>query len=216
MYHKAKAHFKKADPKLHRAALEHDIADIVASDNLFRDIAWTITGQQLSGKAADTIFGRFEALFPDKAITPEKVVVLTDADMRAAGLSGAKTRAIKNLSETAISGSLDLKKLPSLPDPEVIAELTKVKGIGPWTAEMVLMFSLGRMDIFSSGDLGLQKGIMHIHGLKKLPNEKELRKIAEAWSPYRTYASRVLWRIADAQKARIPRKRPSNKGAKKK
>ncbi len=213
MYHLAKAHFKKADKRLHAAALLHDIPDIVASKNLFRDIVWTIIGQQLSGKAADTIFGRFELLFPGaagkKTIDPATILKLDDLRMRSAGLSGAKARAIKSLSENVLAGNLDLKKLPTLPDPEVITELTKVKGIGPWTAEMLLMFSLGRTDIFSPGDLGLRKGIMHVYGLKKIPSDTYMKKITAAWSPYRTYASRVLWRVADTTKKvpRPPRKR---------
>ncbi len=211
MYKKAISHFKKADPKLHAAALLHDIPDLTVSENLFRDIVWTIIGQQLSSKAADTIFGRFEALLPDKAIEPEAILKLDDTAMRSAGLSGAKSRAIRNLAEHVLSGDLDIAKLPTLPDADVARELTKVKGIGPWTAEMILMFSLGRADVFSAGDLGLRKGIMHLYNLKKMPDDKKMSKLTAAWSPWRTYASRVLWRIADTTmrtKPRPPRKRP--------
>ena len=210
MYHKAKAHFKKVDPTLHAAALIHDIADVTASADLFRDIVWTIIGQQLSGKAADTIFGRFELIFPGKKVTPEAILKIHDVKMREAGLSGAKTRAIKSLAENVISGSLDLSALPSLENEAVIAELTKVKGIGPWTAEMLLMFSLGKTDVFSQGDLGLRKGMMILYGLKKMPSERTMKRLTAPWSPWRTYASRVLWRVADTQKkAAGGRKRPS-------
>jgi len=175
MYSKAKKHFKKVDSKLHKASLEFEIADLVESKDLFRDICWTIIGQQLSGKAADTIFGRFEILFPEKLVAPEHALKLADTDMRAAGLSGAKSRAIKNLAEKVLSGEVNLKDLPEKQDSEVLEELMKVKGIGPWTAEMILMFSLGRTDIFSFGDLGLQKGLMHLYGWKKFTCRK-LRK----------------------------------------
>lgn len=207
MYSKARLHWKKSDPVLYEAALLHEIEDLKLSEDLYRDICWTIVGQQLSGKAADTIFARFEALLPGRLVVPEAVMRLSDEEMRSAGLSGAKSRAIRSLSERVLAGELDLKKLPLLPDADVLAELTKVKGIGPWTAEMLLMFSLGRADVFSWGDLGLRKGIMHLYGWKKMPSERRLKSVLASWAPYRTYAARVLWRVADANKMRIARKR---------
>ena len=176
-------------------------------DDLFRDIVWTITGQQLSSLAANAIFARFQKLFKGKPITPRKILALKEADMRAAGLSGAKVRAIKNVAEVVHKGHLDIKILPTLKDEEVVLELTKVKGVGPWTAQMLLMFSLGRPDVFSLGDLGLRKGIVQLYGFRQLPAEKRLAKLINQWSPYRTYAARVLWKVAD-KKRRIPRKRP--------
>lgn len=207
MYSEARKHFKKHAPLLHSAALEFEIEDVKRSDDLFRDIVWTIIGQQLSGKAADTIFERFVKLLPDELVIPENIIELSDNKMRGAGLSGAKSRAIRDLSVKVISDEVNLETLPSLSDQEVMAELTKVKGIGPWTAEMILMFSLDKTDVFSLGDLGLRKGLMHLHGWKTLPSDKKLLAVIEKWSPYRTYAARILWKIADKQKARIPRKR---------
>lgn len=223
MYKKAQEHFKKADKRLHRASLEFDIPDIKHSDDLFRDIVWTIIGQQLSGKAADTIFDRFKKLLEEKpamamgtignkpmvpiAATP--ILKLSDAEMRSVGLSGAKARAIRNFSEKVLSGELKLEDLKKIDEVGVVAELTKVKGIGPWTAEMILMFSLGRMDIFSAGDLGLMKGLRELYGLRSLPDKKKVEKLSRAWSPYRTYAARVLWRVADAKKTTSGRKRPT-------
>jgi DNA-3-methyladenine glycosylase II len=207
MYKKARLHFKKNDPKLHQASLEFEIEDLKRSDDLFRDIVWTIIGQQLSGKAADTIFERFQKLLPGGLVVAEKIMKLSDEEMRSAGLSGAKSRAIKDLSQKVLSGELDLDRLPSLTDVEIVEELTKVKGIGPWTAEMLLMFSLGRTDVFSMGDLVLKKEIMNLHGWKKLPSERKLAKVLARWSPYRTYAAKILWKIADRNKARMPRKR---------
>ncbi|HWP61626.1 MAG TPA: DNA-3-methyladenine glycosylase [Candidatus Paceibacterota bacterium] len=211
MYHLAKKHFKTADPRLHEAAKQWDIEDIVVSADLFRDIVWTIVGQQLSSTAANTIYARFEKLFPRGRVTPEQILALADEQMRASGLSGAKTRAIKNVAAAVRQGELDMKKIAALPDAEVVATLTRVKGIGPWTAEMVLMFSLGRTDIFSPGDLGLRKGVVALYDLKQMPDEKKLLKIAKAWSPYRTYAARVLWKLADKNTQRVARKRPGNK-----
>ena len=207
MYHKAKRHFKKADPILFAVAKDIDIEDLKVSDDLFRDIMWTIIGQQLSSLAANAIFARFQELFKGKLITPRKILALQDEDMRAAGLSGAKVRAIKNVAEVVHKGHLDIKILPTLKDEEIMVELTKVKGVGPWTAQMLLMFSLGRPDVFSLGDLGLRKGIVQLYGFRQLPAEKRLAKLINQWSPYRTYAARVLWKVAD-KKRRIPRKRP--------
>ncbi len=206
MYSKARLHFKKNDPKLHKLSLEPELDDLKVSDDLFRDIVSTIIGQQLSGKAADTIFGRFEALFPAKLITPEEILKLSDEKMRKCGLSGAKTKAIKDLAQKAASGEVDVKKLPTLPDEQVVSELIKVKGIGPWTAEMILMFSLGRTDIFSMGDLVLKKGLMAFQGWKKLPSDKKMAEALKKWSPYRTYAARLLWRIEDQKKPGAIRK----------
>lgn len=205
MYAAAKRHFKKVDPLLHRASLEHHIDDVAPSQDLFRDIVWTIIGQQLSSLAANAIFARFQKLFARGRITPQTVLKLSDDTMRTCGLSGAKVRAIKNFAGIVRSGQLDMKTLHLSEDALVIYELTKVKGIGPWTAEMVLMFSLGRTDIFSAGDLGLRKGIVQLYGLKKFPSDKKLASITKKWSPYRTYAAKVLWKVADKNKNRVAR-----------
>jgi DNA-3-methyladenine glycosylase II len=214
MYRKAQLHFKKADPALYKAARDFIIDDIVVSNDVFEDVIWTIIGQQLSGKAATTIFERFKKIALEKgnreggydkdknaaALTPQKILAVTDADMRACGISGSKARTIKNVAEKIKQKELDLVAIATLPDHEVVAELTKIKGIGPWTAEMLLMFSLGRTDVFSPGDLGLKKGAMALYNLKKLPDEKKLLALSKRWSPYRTYAARILYRVADKKK----------------
>lgn len=209
MYHKAKRHFKKVDPVLYAAALEIDIEDIKPSDDLFRDIVWTITGQQLSSIAANAIFARFRKLFRGKPITPKRILALKEETMRACGLSGAKVRAIKNVAEVVSEGHLDIVLLPTLKDEEIVAALTQVKGIGPWTAEMLLMFSLGRTDIFSKGDLGLKKGIIELYGARAFASERTLERLVASWSPYRTYAARILWKVADKKTQRVARKRPT-------
>ena len=207
VYQRAKNHFKKADPHLYKAAQDIEIEEITHSTDLFRDIVWTIIGQQLSSRAADAIFARFVSSFADGGITPERVLNLPDERMRGAGLSMAKVRAIRAFALAVEREELLLAKLFASKDEEVVAELTKVKGIGPWTAEMVLMFSLGRPDIFSRGDLGLRKGIMELYGLRKPPSERRFRQLLEAWSPYRTYAARILWKISDQKTKRVGRKR---------
>ena len=127
-------------------------------------------------------------------------MTLKTSAMRKCGLSEAKANTIKGLAKSVVRGEIDLVSIHKHPDDKVMELLTSIKGIGPWTAEMILMFSLGRMDIFSKGDLGLRKGIMHLYGLKKMPSDKFMEKLARAWSPYRTYAARVLWKVADGGK----------------
>lgn len=208
MYHHAKLHFKKADPILYVAAERHAIANICRSPDVFRDIIRAITGQQLSGKAAETIFKRLEDLVRQKnaaakitpKITPQAILALKESLLRACGLSGSKAATIRALAETVVDGKIDPATLHKLTDGEIREALTSVKGIGPWTAEMILMFSLGRTDVFSPGDLGLRKGIMRLYGLRKLPSDRTIERLARAWSPYRTYAARVIWRVADEGK----------------
>jgi DNA-3-methyladenine glycosylase II len=195
MYSSAKTHFKYADPILYRAALLHDIDDIRRSRDVFGDLVNAIVNQQLSGKAAKTIYGRLEKLAGRGGITPKAILKLKISAMRKCGLSALKAEAIKGLAKAA--DKLDLSKIHLHEDEKIIELLTAQKGIGPWTAEMILMFSLGRQDIFSKGDLGLKKGIMHLYGLKKMPSDRFMDKLAKAWSPYRTYAARVLWRVVD-------------------
>jgi DNA-3-methyladenine glycosylase II len=204
MYRRAKLHFKKIDPILYRAARLHAIADIKRSRDVFGDITHAIVNQQLSGKAADTIYGRFEALCGRSGVTPRRITALSLSSLRKCGLSGAKAATIRGLARAVVRDEIDLTSIHTLPDQKVIELLTSVKGIGPWTAEMILMHSLGRADIFSKGDLGLRKGIMRLYGLKKMPSDRLMEKLAKTWSPWRTYAARVLWRVADEGKKGRP------------
>ena len=207
MYARAKKHFKKSDPILYRAAREIELEELATSTNLFRDIVWTIVGQQLSARAADAIFERLIQAFPSENLGAVSILKKSDEELRARGLSMAKARAIKAFAEAVHREELLLDSFDSLGDVEIVTQLTRVKGIGPWTAEMVLMFSLGRPDIFSQGDLGLRKGIMELYQFKKSPSERRLRAMLAAWSPYRTYAARILWKISDRKTARIGRTR---------
>ncbi|MEA2715327.1 MAG: DNA-3-methyladenine glycosylase [Candidatus Parcubacteria bacterium] len=211
MYRHAQRHFKKTDPILYKASLEHDIPDITRSKNVFRDLVRAIVNQQLSGKAADTIFGRIEAALKKRRVasrsgrtsfTPERILSLSPKQIRACGLSKAKVKAIHSLARASSKGEIDLVKIHLLDDAAIVETLTRERGIGPWTAEMIMMFSLGRKDIFSKGDLGLQKGIMQLYGLAGMPTNRLMDKLSRTWSPYRTYAARILWRVADQIKVR--------------
>jgi DNA-3-methyladenine glycosylase II len=157
-----------------------------------------IINQQLSGKAADTIFKRFVALFPGKKFpTPKDVLAMPTAKMRKCGLSKMKVSFLKDLSKKILDGTVNFRKMPAWTDEEVIEHLTEVKGIGRWTAEMFLMFSLGREDVFSYGDLGLRNAMQKLYKLKAHPTPKQAEKIVAAWKPYRSLASRYLWANVD-------------------
>lgn len=192
-------HFSSVDPVLARHT--HLIADIAltASKNPFVDLVESIIGQQLSVKAGDTIFRRFKKLFPGGRITAKAIVTLTDQQIRDTGVSWSKVRYIKSIAEAVLSGSVVFSELSALSDEEVIAKLTTIRGVGRWTAEMFLMFALGRSDIFSYGDLGLRRGIQKIYKLKREPTIKQMEKITSLWKPYRTYGARILWGYLDSE-----------------
>ena len=157
----------------------------------------SIVGQQLSTKAAATIYGRLAALFDDKAPTPEALLAVDPDDLRAAGLSRAKASYLRSLAEHVISGELELDRLTDLSDEEAIEQLTAVKGLGPWTAHMFLIFHLGRPDVLPVGDLGVRRGAQLAYGMEQLPTPAELTEMAEPWRPHRSLACLYLWRSLD-------------------
>lgn len=185
----------KADPKLSVIIRQIGRCELhaVAPRDAFEALCMSIASQQLSVKAAATIFGRFSDLFPNRKPTPERVMTLSVDQIRAVGFSRPKASFIKDLAERVVDGRLDLKGLKKHPDDEVIRQLVAVKGIGRWTAEIFLMFRLGRMDVFPADDLGLMNAVHRAYGLRKRPDAKRLRKMGEAWSPYRSVAAWYLW-----------------------
>ena len=167
-----------------------------AAKGFFAALCNEIVSQQLSDKVAGVLYARLKQICGGK-ITAGKINRLTEQQLRDTGMSWSKVKFIKNLAQKVGAKKIDLKKLIEFEDELVVAELTKLHGIGPWTAEMFLMFSLGREDVFSYGDLGLRRAIKKLYGFKKEPSRKQLEKISMKWSPYRTYASLVLWKVAD-------------------
>jgi DNA-3-methyladenine glycosylase II len=153
----------------------------------------SIVGQQLSSKAAATIFGRFCDLFPDREISVAGIAALDDTALRGVGLSGQKLAYLRDLCGRIADGRLQLDELEALPDDEVIARLTAVKGFGRWTAEMFLMFRLHRPDVLPVGDLGISTAVQRIYRLRQRPKPDRLTKIGEAWRPYRSVACWYLW-----------------------
>jgi DNA-3-methyladenine glycosylase II len=169
------------------------MADRQRKDHLSA-LVGAIVSQQLSTKAAATIFGRLVGLFPDNHIPDAAAIAAqTDAQLRAVGLSGQKVSYLRDLSARILDGRLNLDELDTLPDEAVIERLIAVKGFGRWTAEMFLMFRLHRPDVLPAGDLGIVNAIQRLYRLRKRPDAKRVLKIGEAWRPYRSVASWYLW-----------------------
>jgi len=161
----------------------------------FEQFVREIAGQQLSGKAASTIFGRVKKRLGGK-ITPEKIIRLRKTTLRACGLSNAKSAYIKDLAKHVKNGELEIKRLDDLTDEKIMEELVAVKGIGEWTAHMFLMFTLARPDIFPIGDLGIKKGMRKL--TKRSMTNEQMEKFATRWAPYRTTASWYIWALLDS------------------
>ena len=198
----AHRHLSASDPRL--AALiarsrRYEIKPAVLI-RPFDALAESIAYQQLSGKAAATIFGRVRALYPEgKWLDPEKLLATPDEKLRAAGLSRAKTAALKDLAAKTIDGTVPSGRvLIRMSDDEIIARLTTVRGIGRWTVEMLLLFDLGRADVWPVDDYGVRKGFAKTFGKRKLPTPKQLIKLGEKWRPYRSVAAWYFWRALDA------------------
>jgi 3-methyladenine DNA glycosylase/8-oxoguanine DNA glycosylase len=162
----------------------------------FAELARMICYQQLAGRAAAAIHGRFDALF-DGAPTPDTVLALPMEDLRGAGLSGSKAASIVDLAEKVDMGLVQLDRMSRLPDEEVVRELTLVRGIGEWTAHMFLMFQLGRLDVWPVGDFGVRNGFARLYGLKAMPTPKELLPLGDPFEPYRSLVAWWCWRAAD-------------------
>jgi DNA-3-methyladenine glycosylase II len=162
-------------------------------DPTFEMLARAIVFQQLSTKAARTIYGRLEEA-AGGALTPESIQNLSVSEMRRAGLSRQKLGYIRDLAEHALSGKVDFARLPAMSDEEVIESLTDIKGIGVWTAHMFLLFSLRRPNVLPVGDLGVRTAIQRAYRKRKMPTPKQVEQIAKGWHPYCSYAAWYLWR----------------------
>ena len=202
-------------PEEHLSATDPRLAELIARarryelklspvSRPFDALAESIAYQQLSGKAAATIWGRVRALFPKKKYLDPKLVLATpDEKLRAAGLSRSKVAALKDLAAKTIDGTLPSgRALARMSDEEIIERLITVRGIGRWTVEMLLLFDLGRPDIWPVADYGVRKGFAKTFGKRKLPNPKQLMKLGEKWRPYRSAAAWYFWRALDAPDGR--------------
>jgi DNA-3-methyladenine glycosylase II len=186
------------------ARLIHEHATLVRRDlrreragDAYGALLRSIVGQQLSTKAAASIYGRLIDIFGGHAPTPKQLLAADPEEIRSAGLSRPKVAYLRDLAQHVEDGALELELLPELPDEEVAAQLTAIKGLGQWTADMFLIFHLGRPDILPVGDQGIRRAIQVEYGLRNLPDAKRMRKIAKPWQPYRTLACLCLWSSLD-------------------
>lgn len=191
-------HLRTVDQKLAPVIERHGAPTIAPATNAVRSLARAIVSQQLSSKAADTIWGRFVALYPGTGFPrPAAILATPDAALRGAGLSGAKTAALKDLARHVIENKLVPARLPAATNEEVAAMLLPVRGIGPWSVDMFLMFALARPDVLPVGDLGIRKGMQRHFGLRKLPLADKMTQLAAPWRPYRSVAAWYMWRLLE-------------------
>ena len=193
-YPKARRILARRDPILRDLMRRHGPCGLADSQHTdpFQALVHAIISQQLSTKAAATIAGRVDALLDGLPI-PARVAAVSDAQLRSAGLSGQKVSYLRDLCARIADGSLPLDALDRMPDEDVIAALTRVKGIGRWTAEMFLMFRLHRPDVLPVGDLGIVKAVQRAYRLRTLPSPTRLLRLGESWRPYRSVACWYLW-----------------------
>lgn len=199
-YSRAERFLARRDPVLAGIIRQHGPCGLARAqrEDPFRAIVEAIAWQQLSGKAAATIFDRFLGLFPDRRFpTPADVRAVSDAQLRGIGFSRQKVAYLRDLCAKMQAGVLPMDRLDSMDDEAVVEALTQVKGIGRWTAEMVLMFKLQRADVLPADDLGIVKAIRKAYRLRKDPDADRIRRIGEKWRPYRSIASWYLWQMRD-------------------
>jgi DNA-3-methyladenine glycosylase II len=189
-------HLKRVDPVLARVieSVGPCRLQLRGGGTHFQALARSIVFQQLSGKAAGTIHSRFAALFPAAEPEPASLLAFTDAQLRSVGLSRQKIGYLRDLAEKVVSGALPLDDVERMSDDELIDHLVQVKGIGRWTAQMFLMFRLGRRNVLPELDLGIQNAIRRAYGKRKRPSPKQVRAIGAKWSPHSTVACWYLWR----------------------
>jgi DNA-3-methyladenine glycosylase II len=196
---KALEHLQSGDPVLAELIRGIGPCRIRYSEPVFRSLARSIVFQQLNGKAAGTIFDRFERACGAAGVTAEAVARLRPARMRAAGLSSRKSEYLKDLARHTIQGSLRFEELVHLPDEAVVAELTRVKGVGVWTAHMFLIFALRRPDVLPTGDYGIRAAMRKVYSLPEMPKPALMEEIARPWRPWTSVACWYLWRSLDGQ-----------------
>ena len=197
----ASAALAALDPTMARLVREHGPMRLPLpprAGRRFEDLAESIAYQQLAGKAAATIWGRFRALYGPGPLDADEVLATPVASLRAAGLSGAKTAAILDLAGHVADGTLTLERAGRMSDDDVVAQLVQVRGIGPWTAHMFLLFTLQRLDVWPTGDYGVRTGYGLAYGMAEAPAPAALEELGERFRPYRSVAAWYCWRVLDA------------------
>jgi len=191
-------HLSHADKRIEKLIDKFGPPNFNLMNNYYESLIRSIVYQQLSGKSASIIYERFLDLFVfDIYPEPKDILAVSIETLRSSGLSYQKVNYIRDLSEKWQDGTMNLTDIDSMTDEEISSELIKVKGIGQWTADMFLMFTLGRPDVFPFGDLGIQKGVMNLTNMNRLPTQKEMERKTKKWQPYRTVAAWYLWKLVD-------------------
>jgi len=191
-------HLAAADPRLSPLIERHGAPTYAPTKDPVLSLARAIVHQQLSGKAAATIWNRVLDLYPRRRFPPARAILGTPDDrLRAAGMSAAKAAALKDLARHVVERRLVPSRLPAATDDEIAAILLPVRGIGPWSVDMFLMFALARPDVLPVGDLGVRKGMQRYFRLRKLPEPDRMRALAEPWRPYRSVGSWYMWRLIE-------------------
>tara|TARA_Y100001968_G_C19285820_1_gene681606 strand:+ start:352 stop:969 length:618 start_codon:yes stop_codon:yes gene_type:complete len=191
-------HLKRADPELIDLFQNTQIDELTRGKNYFNSLCRSIVFQQLSGKAAKTIFDRFKNLYlPSPFPEPEDILNSDKKRLRSVGLSMSKIGYLKNLSQSFIQNKKLYKNFGKQSNNQIIDLLTEIKGIGPWSVQMFLIFTLNRLDVFPSGDLGVRKGYQFYFNLDRMPTNKEMITRAQKWKPFRTYVSLHFWKILE-------------------
>ncbi len=190
-------HISRVDPKLRQLVKKHGPIEFTTGDDPFESLVEAIISQQLNGRAARMIFGKLKALLHTDIIDAPSLHKVSASRLRKVGVSPQKIRYLRDLSSRVVRGKLNLENLKNMPDDEVIQILDEVTGIGPWTAHMFLLFTLGRPDVLPVDDLGIQTSIRNVYSLRQLPDVKRIQKIAKSWHPYCSVASLYLWHSKD-------------------
>ena len=185
------------DPKIRTLVKKLGVIDFHLDGDPFESLVESIISQQLNGAVARAIFGRLKTIVNSDTITADSLGRVPIPRMRKAGVSPQKIRYLKDLTSRILEGKLNLHDLKRRPDDEIIRQLDEVKGIGPWTAHMFLLFTLGRTDVLPVDDLGIQKSIQRVYSLRKRPNAERINEIAYSWHPYCSIASLYLWHAKD-------------------
>jgi DNA-3-methyladenine glycosylase II len=192
------AHLRRADPILGEVINRVGACRLQLQRDRFTALVRSIIWQQISGRAASSIYQRLLDTLAPRPLSPESLAQLTLPELRAAGLSPQKAGYLVDLTRKVVSGQVKLSRLARLPDEQIIQELVQVKGIGVWTAQMFLIFSLGRLDVFPHADLGVRMALRNLYRLHELPDKRTAHRIAARWRPFSTLASWYCWRSLDA------------------
>jgi DNA-3-methyladenine glycosylase II len=192
-------HIRKNDPRLGKVLDKHGIIKFNPRGEMFEALVESILSQQIAGPAADAIIRKVRATYPDGKLQAAAMSRTPSRKLRSAGVPPQKLGYLKDLSTRVAKGKIDLEALREMEDEEIIRILDEVKGIGPWTVQMLLIFTLGRTNVLPVDDLGVRKGIQHIYSMDQMPKKEEIQRLAENWHPYCSVASLYLWRYKDSE-----------------